>query len=92
MNAIATEEKKKVKLEGQNLSDTIRSNVFKALGKPENMVRINLVNVFDNRWRMNIWTKISESGGIIRAQISDSFFLHVDEQGGIVHPAIEKKY
>lgn len=88
----ATEEKKKVKLEGQTLSDTIRANVFKALGKPDGMVRINLTNVFDNRWRMNIWTKVSESGGIVRATISDTFFLQVGEQGQILHPEIVKKY
>lgn len=87
----ATEEKK-VKLEGRTLSDTIRTNVFRALGKPDNMIRINLTNVFDNRWRMNIWTKVSESGGIVRAKISDTFFLHVGEQGQILHPEIVKKY
>lgn len=56
------------------------------------MIRINLTNVFDNRWRMNIWTKVSESGGIVRAKISDTFFLHVGEQGQILHPEIVKKY
>jgi hypothetical protein len=90
----ATEEpkSKKFKLEGQTLADTVRTNVFKALGKPDNMIRINLVNVYDNRWRMNIWRKLGESGGIVRSTISDSFFLQVDDQGGIISPVIEKKY
>ena len=92
MNTTQEPEVKKTKLTGKALQDTIIANLLKALGKPENLFKVKALNVFDNRWRVDVWSKLGESAGIVRALITDSFFLHVNDEGKILGPAIEKKY
>lgn len=92
MTALKEPEAKKAKLSGMALTDTVSNNLLAALGKPENLLKVRAVNVYDNRWRVDVWTKIGESAGIVRALITDSFFLHVGEDGKIISPHIDKKY
>jgi len=92
MKAVKDPEVKKNKLTGVALVDTVSTNLMAALGRPSNLLKVRSVNVFDNRWRVDVWTITGESAGIVRAVISDSFFLHVTDEGKIVSPVIEKKY
>ena len=36
--------------------ELIEDAVLKIMGKPKNFYQINALNVYDNRWRVDIWT------------------------------------
>jgi len=79
------EEKKEV------TEDMVKKEVLTALGTPREMSRFNARNVFDNRWRVTIYI---HKGKSFAEEISDSFFLHMDENGKIEKsdPKIERKH
>lgn len=68
-----------------DLSKTICNNVLQILGRPAEFLKIQALNVYMNRWRVNLWQKQA---------IPDSFFIQVDEKGNITssNPPIVKKY
>ena len=77
------EEKKK-----PDVHPMIKEIVLKILGKPKDFMKIDTINVYDNRYRVNIWVK-----GNNGAKISDNFFVKF-ENGQIVScdPPLNKKY
>lgn len=77
-----------------NLAGTVTANVLKALGTPEGYIKTKATNVFENRWRVDIWvaTPTVLHCAIQKAHISDSFFLIVDDSGTITNTEIVKKY
>lgn len=57
MTALEEETKKKKK---PVLSEAdILSEVYKQKGKPDNIIKAVAVNVFDNRYRVNIWQSLN---------------------------------
>jgi hypothetical protein len=74
--------------------DNVVRNVLNNLGTPPGYYQTKATNVYDNRWRVDIWTTVQQSnlGCIAKTIITDSFFVVADEKGNVVSPIIEKKY
>jgi hypothetical protein len=77
--------------------EAVRQAVFEKLGKPGNLYRVDVSHVGfanadppDNRFRFNVWCEVTENQYLI----TDSFYLQVSPEGGIVSsdPKIQKKY
>jgi len=51
--------------------------LFKQLEKPKNFHAIKITNVFENRYRINIWTRVEEDG-LEKNKIHSSYFAHLD--------------
>lgn len=74
--------------------DKVIFNVLKALGTPPGYYQTKASNVFENRWRVDVWSTVDQSilGTIAQSVITDSFFVIADENGKVVSPIITKKY
>ena len=46
------------------LIEKIQTKVLNRLGKPPGLMSVHCVNVFDNNWRINVWTKGFTDGGV----------------------------
>ena len=60
-----------------NESDII-DLLFKQVEKPKNCIKIKAVNVYGNRYRINIWTIVHEDS-FYKNKITQSYFCIVDE-------------
>jgi hypothetical protein len=76
------------------LQEKVARNVLNALGTPPGFLQIKACNVYDNRWRVDIWARQKQEteGVITKTHIPDSFFCIVDDAGNLISPQIEKKY
>ena len=76
----------------------LKADVLKKLGTPPNLIEITAANVFENRWRVNIWvTKDVETGyrTVKSPSMPDghSFFCIIRQGGTIIYkPEIKKLY
>ena len=60
--------------------ELIEDAVLKIMGKPKNFYQINALNLYDNRWRVDIWTSYvarDSMTGLDSYKISYSYFCHV---------------
>jgi uncharacterized protein (UPF0333 family) len=56
----ATEEDVKQKRNKPTLSESdIINEVYRQKGKPENIIKAAAINVFENRYRVNIWQSLN---------------------------------
>jgi len=57
--------------------------LFKIREKPRNIVRCRASNVWDNRWRIDIYTKymVDPDTGLEGQEISYSCFAHMKDDG-----------
>jgi hypothetical protein len=80
-------EKKQKEIVEDPKSKNIISKVFEKLGKPKNLCKYTVKNVYGNRYRVNL---IKDDGSIGL----DSFFLHISSNGEIVYadPEIVRRY
>lgn len=53
----------------------IESLLFKQVEKPKNHLMTKIINVFDNRYRINIYCEIEEDS-LIKKRICGSYFCH----------------
>lgn len=53
----------------------IESLLFKQVEKPKNLVVTKIVNVFDNRYRVNLYCE-TEEDFLIKKKICASYFCH----------------
>lgn len=53
----------------------IESLLFKQVSKPDDYLMIKIINVYDNRYRINIYSEIEENN-LIKRKISQSYFCH----------------
>ncbi len=69
---------------------TIGDTVLEILGRPKDLHKVRTHNVYDNRWRVDVFREIKQD----TFRITDSFFIVADEEGGIVSaaPNIVKRY
>jgi hypothetical protein len=76
----------------------LKKDVLKKLGKPPKLIKITAANVFDNRWRVDVWiTKEVETGysTVDSPSLPDghSFFCIIKQGGKIIYkPEIKKLY
>jgi hypothetical protein len=91
-----------------NTEDAICSQVLERLGTPELLLKIDAGNVGGNSYRVNVWCStppqqlIKNAAGMIVQEecligsniISDSFYVRVSPEGGIIYsnPPINKRY
>lgn len=47
--------------------------LFKQVEKPKNCTRVNVRNIYDNRFRINVWTT-NEVNGLDISKIEQSYF------------------
>lgn len=73
------------------LKETVEANVLKALGRPKKLHSVVAINLYQNRWRVNVRCFKEDNGVVPTVSITDSFFLHTDAQGNI-KDEIAKKY
>ena len=81
----------------QELEEFVKEQVLQKLGTPENLFQITAGNMWDNRWRVNVWCthKFQGEVSIVDIQSIDySYFIHTSEDGTIIKssPEIEKEY
>lgn len=55
----------------------VQEKILEINGKPKNFSHVNAVNVFDNRWRVNVYTQ--EDGFIKKKRIQASYFCVISE-------------
>ena len=53
----------------------IESLLFKQVSKPKNHLMTKIVNVWENRYRINVYTEI-EQDNLIKRKIHSSYFCH----------------
>lgn len=55
----------------------IKSLLFSMVPKPKNIFDIKIVNVFEDKYRVNVWTKVDHEN-IEKNKIEASYFLKYD--------------
>lgn len=53
----------------------IESLLFKQVEKPKNHLMTKVINLWDNRYRINVYTEIFEDN-LMKRKISSSYFCH----------------
>lgn len=69
--------------------DKIRVAVLRALGRPPEMIRVSVLPLWGDKFRVNVWATGSNG-----AAIPNSYFVTADEQGTVLksEPPIQKLY
>lgn len=70
--------------------DAIQVGILAVLGRPAGLLRVTVLPLWGNKFRVNVWTTESGSGNAI----PNSYFVTADEQGTILRsePPIQKLY
>lgn len=68
----------------------IESLLFKQVEKPKNLLMTKIINVFNNRYRINLYTQIEEEG-LIKKKIAASYFCHYNPGKLDIIPDIDYK-
>ena len=81
----------------RELKSFVEEQVIAKLGKPTELNFVRASNVFDNRWRVDVWCYFDSTVTIMptkSSNIKHSYFIHVDEHGKIIDssPEINKEY
>lgn len=73
---------------------TIRQKVLKRLGRPKNLMKVEVIKVWEKTYRINVWISYTSNNDIAKKhEISDSFFAKVTDNGTLkTNPVIVKKY
>ena len=51
--------------------------LFKQVERPKGLQATKVTNVFDNRYRINVWVRVNEDG-FEKNKIHSSYFAHLD--------------
>ena len=72
----------------QRREDVIRKNVLAELGRPTRLLKVAVLPLWGNNFRINVWTG---EGGV---SIPNSYFIMADDRGDILRsePPIKKLY
>lgn len=57
--------------------DVIKSLLFAQVDRPKSLLEVRIVNVFDNRYRINLWAGFEENG-FEKRKIAASYFARYD--------------
>lgn len=57
-----------------NIEKNIESLLFKQIEKPQNIFSLKIINVYNDKYRINIWGKVEE-GGFEKNKIVKSHFV-----------------
>jgi len=53
--------------------------LFKQVEKPKNFHEVRIYNVFENRYRINVWTTVEEDN-LTKRKIHASYFAHLNDE------------
>ena len=76
------------------LEATVKSKILNRLGTPNNLHNVTAKNVFDNKWRVNIWVLDPSDGDTVARtySVAHSFFCELTEGGTLrTEPKIKKR-
>lgn len=79
----AVEEKVEKKTKAKPSEENILTSLFTQVVKPTDIVKISCVNVYGDRYRINIWTSIPHPFMPVNGKITASYFVKVDSIGGV---------
>jgi hypothetical protein len=68
----------------------IESLLFKQVAKPKHHLMTRIINVFDNRYRINVYIEIEEDN-LIKKRIHSSYFCHYSPGKLTIIPDPDKK-
>ena len=68
----------------------IESLLFKQVSKPKHHFMTKIINVFDNRYRINVYIQIEEDG-LLKRKIASSYFAHYTKGKLTIIPDTDKK-
>lgn len=68
----------------------IESLLFKQVEHPKNFLMTKIINVYDNRYRINVYTEFEEDN-LIKKRIYASYFCHYNPGVLKIIPNPEKK-
>lgn len=60
--------------------DDIKDMLFKQVERPKGLISVRAINVFDNRYRINLWVQRDEDG-LTKTKIAASYFAVIDDEG-----------
>ncbi len=60
-----------------NNSERVKELLFKQVERPKGLVSVKAVNVFENRYRINLWVQ-REEDGLTKTKIGASYFAVLD--------------
>ena len=83
---VAPQSDKKVEPSINPLTDVekaVKSEVMKRLGRPSVDWNITAKNVFDNKWRVNVWINNTPDGIMKQMLIKHSYFITASPEGEI---------
>ena len=95
MNALLDKKVEKQESNPIDIEAEIKKQLFERLGKPKGLTHMGLRNVYGNSWRITVYCEVSAANYLgVKTEITDSFFLKVSPEGGIIssNPVIKKKY
>lgn len=68
----------------------IESLLFKQIEKPKHFLMTRIINVYENRYRINVYIQLEEEG-LIKKRISSSHFCHYSPGKLEIIPDRDKK-
>ena len=68
----------------------IESLLFKQVEKPKHYLMTRVINVFENRYRVNVYVEIEENN-LIKRKIKQSYFCHYNPGELTIIPEPDKK-
>lgn len=64
--------------------------LFKQVEKPKHFLMVRSLNLFENRYRVNIYIQIEEEG-LTKKRINSSYFCHYSPGKLTIIPELDKK-
>ena len=75
-----------------DMSEVIAQKILNRLGKPPNLLKVDCMNTYDNKWRVNVWVKDTDSV-VPGYKILHSYFCEITKSNTCrCNPKIERLY
>ena len=58
--------------------------LFEQVSKPSDFLMCRAINLYDNRYRVNLYSE-TEEDGLLKRRISQSYFTSLSENGQVLH-------
>jgi hypothetical protein len=66
------------------MSKDICDLLFEQVSKPSDFLMCKPINLYDNRYRINVYSE-TEGDGLLKRRISQSYFTSLSENGQVLH-------
>lgn len=80
---ITAEEKVEKKSSKKPEESAILASLFTQVVKPDDVVKVAAINVYGDRYRINVWTSVPHQFMPNLCRITASYFAKVDPDGGV---------